>query len=300
MKLKIFYNPKQSAKRNDSFSPSATKPAKNIDFLLELKLPVEICDFKPLTIDEISMAHDPAYVTGIMGLRLNNGFSNKLPEVRDTLPYTTGSFVAAALYAFKYREPAFSPTSGFHHARYASAHAYCTFEGLVIATVILKQHGAKKVGILDCDMHAPQTMEIIERLGLEEFVHHYAFGNNEICASTAEQWLDSLPAVVTAFKGCDVLLYQAGADPFVLDNLGGVLTKEQLYRRDKIVFETAKKMDIPVCWNNAGGYSEPFQHVLNIHANTVIAACKVYGYLNSRDEPFICSWVESFPKAKEV
>ncbi len=300
MKLKIFYNPKQSANKNDSFSPSATKPAKNINFLLELKLPIEICDFKPLTIEEICLAHDPAYVNDVMELRLNNGFSNKLPEVRDSLPFTTGSFVAAALHAFKNRDPAFSPTSGFHHAKYASARAYCTFEGHAIATVILIQQGAKKVGILDCDMHSPQTMEVLKHIGVAEFVHHYAFGDSMISPGTAKQWLESLPVIVSSFKDCDVILYQAGADPFILDSLGGVLTKEQLYQRDKIVFETTKQIGVPVCWNNAGGYSEPFQHVLDIHANTAIAACEVYGYFDAVCELPVRSWIDSMPEPKSA
>lgn len=300
MMLKIFYNPNQSATQNDSYSPSATKPAKVIDFFKELKLPIEIFDFQPLTNEEISIAHDPAYVAGVMNLQINNGFSNKRSEVRDTLPYTTGSFVAAALYAFKYREPTYSPTSGFHHARYARANAYCTFEGLCIATAILVQQGARKVGILDCDMHEPQTMEILQLLGMECSVRHYAFGDAMINSSTAEQWLGSLPNTVRLFKDCDVILYQAGADPFVFDSLGGVLTKEQLYRRDKIVFDTAKKIGVPVCWNNAGGYSEPFQHVLDIHANTAIAACEVYGYFNVDGELYSRSWIDSFPEVKDA
>jgi len=73
---------------------------------------------------------------------------------------------------------------------------------------------------------------------------------------------------------CDVVLYQAGADPHVDDPLGGWLTTEQLRRRDARVFQTFARLGVPVAWNLAGGYQrEPdgsIPKVLEIHDNTAI------------------------------
>lgn len=75
---------------------------------------------------------------------------------------------------------------------------------------------------------------------------------------------------------CDVILYQAGADPHVEDPLGGWLTSTQLRDRDRLVFETARKYRIPIAWNLAGGYQEPLRKVLDIHDATMIECTKVY------------------------
>jgi hypothetical protein len=54
------------------------------------------------------------------------------------------------------------------------------------------------------------------------------------------------------------------------------MTTEQLERRDRIVFEVAARIGLPVAWNLAGGYQRDehggFPAVLEIHRNTM-AAC---------------------------
>jgi len=78
------------------------------------------------------------------------------------------------------------------------------------------------------------------------------------------------------FSDCEVILYQAGADPHINDPLGGWLTTEQLAERDRLVFETAKAMNLPIAWNLAGGYQKDIRKVLDIHDNTMRACWAVY------------------------
>ena len=77
-------------------------------------------------------------------------------------------------------------------------------------------------------------------------------------------------------RGCDVVLYQAGADPHVNDPLGGMMTTDELRRRDELVFETCDALGLPVAWNLAGGYQVEadgsIPAVLEIHENTLRAA----------------------------
>jgi hypothetical protein len=51
--------------------------------------------------------------------KLSNGFGSTSKVVSETLPYTTGSMVAAAFYALKHKTITASLTSGFHHAGWA-------------------------------------------------------------------------------------------------------------------------------------------------------------------------------------
>ena len=76
--------------------------------------------------------------------------------------------------------------------------------------------------------------------------------------------------------GCDVVLYQAGADQHIDDPLGGLLTTAQLRARDETVFQILAELRIPVAWNFAGGYQKEadgsIPKVIEVHSNTARAA----------------------------
>ncbi|MBI2806313.1 MAG: histone deacetylase [Planctomycetes bacterium] len=278
--MKIFYRPEQTALKNaDCMSPSAQKPAQVVASWLSLHPTADLIGFEPLTRTDLALAHDRNYVNGVLDLEIPNGFGNKLPEIADSLLYTTGSFYAAACHAFTTKESAASPTSGFHHAGYDSGGGFCTFNGLMIAAQKLRQEqGAASVGILDLDRHyGDGTDDITWRLGLENYIVHYTFGGERITQGNAEEWLQNLPGILDRFAACDVVLYQAGADPHVHDPLGGILTTEQLYERDRIVFRTFLDLGVPVAWNLAGGYQKPLRKVLDIHDNTARAFVAAFG-----------------------
>ena len=275
--IPIFYNPKQTVAGNTSFSPSAGKPVKVLESYLASGIPIEIKDFKPLKRSHMALAHSPAYVAGVMSMRIANGFGNTLKAVAESLPYTTGSFLHAAVYAAQTKSIAVSLTSGFHHACYDSGGGFCTMNGLMIAAQFLTLNGLSKVGILDMDQHSGNGQEnIIKTLNVKNVVH-WSLGYNGPSRSGAEKFFaEEFSEVLKKFKGVSVMLYQAGADPWVNDPLGGRLTKEQLRLRDQMVFEFCKENKIGIVYNLAGGYADAFQNVLDIHLNTLIEAAKVY------------------------
>jgi len=96
-------------------------------------------------------------------------------------------------------------------------------------------------------------------------------------------FLQQIPALVASMNDCDVVLYQAGADPHIDDPLGGWLTTQQLAERDRLVFESARQRGIPLAWNLAGGYQSPLRKVLDVHDNTM-RACAL-AYLGCQTEP---------------
>lgn len=268
--VKVFYVPQQTAKRNSSFSPSAGKPALAVASWKKLGLPIEIVAFEPATRDDLKRVHDPKYVDGVLDLKINNGFGNKMAEVAEALIYVAGSMVAAVLHAFRTGETTFSPTSGAHHACYSHGGGFCTFNFLALAALKAFEAGAKKVGIIDCDMHHGNgTEDIIHRLGMH-FVKHYSFGHDNLaCTETSEQWLDGFKGKVERIlQGVDVLIYNGGADAHENDPLGGVLSTEQMKRRDEIIFEAAYRANVPVAVSLAGGYQSDIRKVLDVHDNT--------------------------------
>lgn len=253
--MKVFYRPEQVATSCQP-SPSALKPRLVVaDWLADPQINAEICTFEPVSAKILMLAHSPRFVRGVLSGGLDNGFGNHDADVSASLPFTTGSMVAAAEHAVMHREAVCSPTSGFHHAEFATAMGYCTFNGLMVTALALKKADlVKRVAILDCDAHYGNgTDNIINTLGID-WIHHHTLGrhfHNEEGAADGkfEAWLQK---AIDDCLGCDLVLYQAGADPHVDDPLGGILTSAQMSWRDRTVFEQLGHL--PLVWNLAGGY----------------------------------------------
>lgn len=280
--LPVFFTPAMVANA-DSYSPSAGKPGKVVASWQARGLPFELHAPAPVTVDQLALAHDRKHVVAILEGREDNGFNNRSRAVAASLPYTTGAMLAAAHHAVRHGGFAAAPCSGFHHASYRRVEGFCTFNGLMVTACALKQEGlVKRVGILDCDMHYGNGTEaILEHLGARSWVRHFTAGKDHHRPSQAESFLAELPKIVATMRDCDVVLYQAGADPHVDDPLGGWLTTEQLRRRDAIVFTELRRLGVPAAWNLAGGYQQErdgsIPKVLEIHDNTAIECVRALG-----------------------
>lgn len=153
-------------------SPSAAKPREVVREWFS-RYPIEIKGYPPATIAELSCAHSPSFVEGILNMRMPNGMESDDPRFVETLYWTTGSLQHAARHALAHGI-AVSPTSGFHHAGYDYCCGFCTFNGLTVATqTLLMESAVRHVGILDFDQHRGDgTEDIIRRLGLDGQITH--------------------------------------------------------------------------------------------------------------------------------
>ena len=275
-RIPVFFSPLMVA-QTESFSPSAAKPAAALASWRKLGIPLSVTAPEPVTVDDLARAHLPAFVDAVLSCRVANGFGNFSEAVAKSLPYTSGSMLAAAREALRNGRVAAAPCSGFHHAGYNHPNGYCTFNGLMVTAMALHASGeARRVGILDFDQHyGDGTDDIIDHLGIS-WVKHYTAGLHFCFQAEAGRFLSAIPALVAGMVDCDVILYQAGADPHIDDPLGGWLTTRQLLERDRLVFETAADLRIAVAWNLAGGYQTPLRKVLEIHDNTMRACAEVH------------------------
>lgn len=272
----VFYHKNQCVNEDLGYSPSARKCKLVLQAWRQLGYPVQVQKIRALNPDEIAIAHEPAYVKGILNCKIDNGFGNKSTAAAQSLPWTTGSFFCAAAHAFLHKTNTFSPTSGFHHAGYNFANGFCTFNGLAIAALLLqKYHKAQRIGILDLDSHAGDgTDNIINKTNSHDLIAHYSLGYHDIQPDNNRDWLDNLPQLIRQnFADCQVLFYQAGADCHEADPevYSGHFSADQLYLRDKIVFSTCAQLQIPVVANLAGGYQKPLQKVIDLHSLTAKA-----------------------------
>lgn len=273
--IPVFYDDRQVS-QPASFSPSAAKPRRVVERWQAMSFPINIVAPEPLTEAQFRLAHDAEYVQGILDSRIVNGFGSKDPAVAASLFWTTGSMLSAARSALSSGRVAVSPTSGFHHAGHNWGGGFCTFNGLMTTVLsLVATSEVRKVAILDCDEHfGDGTEDIIKTLGVRDSVRHVTTGLGY--SRDPDGFLAALPSIIAGFLDCDLILYQAGADPHVDDPLGGWLTTDQLFERDRSVFACARRYGIPIAWNLAGGYQDPFDEVLRIHDNTLRACAMAF------------------------
>ena len=280
--IPVFYTPKMVAESGCE-SPSAAKPIKVVESWRR-QFPITVIEPVPVTLDEIARAHDRKFAEAVLACKRDNGFGNQSPEVAKSLPYTSGAMLSAARHAIKTGKAAAAPCSGFHHATWDKCMGFCTFNGLMITALALMEEGVKHIGILDLDMHYGNgTDDIIGKLGLtDEILCHFTGGRDYLFPEQAREFFDDrLPKVLARMTGCNIVLYQAGADPHVDDPHGGWLTTAELRERDARVFDALAKAKVPVAWNLAGGYQRDrdggISKVLEIHDNTMRECERFFG-----------------------
>jgi acetoin utilization deacetylase AcuC-like enzyme len=178
-----------------------------------------------------------------------------------------------------------SPTSGFHHAGWNHAEGFCTFNGLMVAALQMLAEGrAIKVGILDCDFHEGNgTQDILDRMTdagallCNDTIVHRSIGSEHL--QTARGFRGWLNRALDDMAGCDLVLYQAGADMHKDDPLGGLLDTVGMAERDATVFKHQAQYGYGLVWNLAGGYARDeagdIGPVLYLHLLTLEACLRV-------------------------
>jgi acetoin utilization deacetylase AcuC-like enzyme len=269
--MRVVYS-EQMVAPAQGYSPSAAKPAAVMAAWRDNWPALIVRPAAPVGTAQLALAHDPAYVDDVLAMRLPNGFGTLSAEVNASLAFTTGAMLTAARWALEARTAIAAPVSGFHHAGWDFGGDYCTFNGLMVTALALQaEHPGLRVGILDYDYHYGNgTDDILQRLQPPGIAHVTA-GAHWQTPSQASDFLASIATDIARLADCEIVLYQAGADPHVDDPLGGFLTTAQLGQRDWRVFHGLRERGIPVAWNLAGGYQKPLSRVVALHENTLRA-----------------------------
>jgi acetoin utilization deacetylase AcuC-like enzyme len=272
---------------------------------------IEIQSPLPVTEEQLLRVHAPDYVKAIQtGEPRALAESQKFPWSPELFPsvcLTNGGVLAAARSALECGVSA-ALASGFHHACADHGEGFCTFNGLVVALEALRAEGRiRTAAILDMDLHygngtasLAASRPWLRALSIygndycnnqpfrDVRARHHTDGANHFSvplipsgSSDREVLLETtkrhLPWLVEVGKP-DILLYQAGADPLQDDPYSPLLlTHEDLEMRDRMVFEFAKRENIPVGWVLAGGYCPDIEKVVRVHFNTARVCREVFG-----------------------
>ncbi len=247
-------------------------------------------------VEEIELAHDPAYVRAFLDGAISAaamrriGFPWSQGLVDRTLA-SAGSTLAGARWALTHGI-AGGLAGGTHHAFRAEGAGFCVFNDIAIAIRALQKDAAiRRAAVVDLDVHQGDgTAAIFEGDPdvLTLSIHgakNFPFRKQtsaidiELADGTADrEYLERLSGVLPRVWefAPEIVFFQAGVDALATDRLGRLaLTPEGMLERDRMVIGEAARRGIPLVITLGGGYSEPIEATVEAHANTFLVAAGV-------------------------
>lgn len=302
--LTAFYHPGYAAPLGEHIMPIA-KFGLVAEGVREMPW-ARLAEPSPLTMEDLARVHTREYIDAVRtGEPRALAESQKFPWSPQLFPsvcLTGGGCLAAARQALRDGASA-ALVSGFHHACADHGEGFCTFNGLVVAADALLAAGEiRRVGVLDLDLHYGNGTA--QLAATRPHLFQVSVYGNDYCANTPYRDVSvrrhedgenhrsfALPAgcdratllatlehALPLLRGLDLLLFQAGADPYFEDPYSPLkLDHADLLERDRLVFEFTRAEKIPVAWVLAGGYTKDVQKVVRVHLNTFVAYREVYG-----------------------
>ena len=236
----------------------------------------------------LALAHDSEYLDDLEGAVTSwRTLRSELPVDADVIAAFTLSASGTTLAARSALETgaAAHVGGGLHHAYAGHAEGFCYVNDLAVAARAVRREGlARRVAIVDLDVHQGNGTASIFRDEPEVFtlsVHqerNYPMPKERSDLDVGlddgthdAAYLDALDGALPAVwaHAPDLVLYQAGADPYHDDQLGGLaLTLEGLEQRDRRVIDGCVSRGIPVVVTLGGGYARHTQDTVRIHATT--------------------------------
>lgn len=244
--------------------------------------------------DEIALAHDAGYLERVTLGTLSAAEQRRIgfpwsPPMLERSRRTSGATVAAARAALVEGTSA-NLAGGTHHAFRDRGEGFCIFNDSAIAARVLQAEGrVERVLVVDCDVHQGNGTAAIFREDQSVFTFSIHGANNfpfrkeasdldiELRDGTTDHpYLDALACGLDQAidrAAADLVIYLAGADPFIGDRLGRLaLTKQGLLDRDRLVFERCERAGLPVAVTMAGGYGQDIDDTVEIHLATIETA----------------------------
>ena len=243
------------------------------------------------SLEQVLRVHDRAYVDKLVQGRLS-----VLEEAVLELPYSKqlveASFLCAGGSILAGREAltrgvGINLGGGFHHAFPDHGEGFCVFNDIAIAIRALQHEGLiRRAAVIDLDVHQGNGTAAMFRDDPSVFTFSMHEEQNypsvkppsdlDVGWDTVTQGAEYLAALerhalaILDRHRPDLVAYVAGADPFEQDQLGGLrLSREDLRRRDRVVFGACAAREIPAVAFLAGGYALRVEDTVGIHADMV-------------------------------
>ena len=250
---------------------------------------------EPPSRDTLGLVHSAAYLDDLESLRWTpRTLASELPLTREIVAayrLAGGGTVLAARSALSCGASAHLG-GGFHHAFADRAEGFCYVNDLAVAIRVLQREGrVRRAAVVDLDVHQGNgTARIFSgdddvfTLSMHQEANYpmpkeasdldvgLADGTGD------EEYLAALDGALERVwsHGPEIVLYQAGADPYRDDQLGGLaLSLDGLEARDRRVLEGCAAHGVPVAVTLGGGYARRLDDTVAIHAATCRLALRV-------------------------
>jgi acetoin utilization deacetylase AcuC-like enzyme len=300
MSLPLVYHPEYVAPLPDGHRFPMAKFRDLYDLLLQDRVAVPEQFYAPELPSTawLELVHTPQYVNAYQ-----NGTLDSKAQRRIGLPWSealahrtriaVGGSVLTARLALTHGL-ACNTAGGTHHAFPSYGSGFCIFNDLAIAARVLQSLNlAHRILIVDLDVHQGDGTAYIFQNDASVFTFsmHCAINfpgtkqqsdldvplpegmEDDAYLQTLAQYLPDLLAQVKP----DLVLYDAGVDPHLDDQLGKLaLTDTGLFRRDMQVLSTCVGKGYPVACVIGGGYSKDLTGLVYRHSLLHRAATQVY------------------------
>ncbi len=256
--------------------------------------------FAPGQIDEkyILNTHEADYWHRLNHLELSrqeiraSGFPLSRALVDREITIAQGT-LQCALYALKYGV-AINVAGGTHHAFTNKGEGFCLLNDIAMASNYLLEQGlAKQILVIDLDVHQGNGTAEIFRNEPRVFTFSMHGAKNyplrkeksDLDIGLPDKTGDelylkhlktTLPRLMDEVEP-DFIFYLSGVDILETDKLGRLSVSLQGCReRDKFVFETCQRHQLPVAVSMGGGYSPRVADIVDAHAQTYRLAQEIY------------------------
>lgn len=243
---------------------------------------------EPVDVETLRLAHDEAYVRGVIELTLPPDVVRRIgmpntESVANRARAATGGTLLAARLALEHGV-ACNTAGGSHHAAAEAGAGFCVFNDVAVAARRLLAEGAiGKALVVDLDVHQGDgTARIFENdpsvftfsmHAEKNFPHRKASGDLDVelpdgtdDRAYLEKLEEILPALLVSVRP-DIVFFNAGVDPHADDKLGRLaLTDEGLARREAYVLGACLSSEIPVVGVIGGGYHADIDRLAARHA----------------------------------
>ncbi len=245
---------------------------------------------EPCSFEELTIVHTPEYLDDLKNLRwTRRTMFSELPISKEIIDFyligAKGTLLAS--YDALKEGLGIHVGGGWHHAFPDRAEGFCYINDLAFASKMLLKNGeVKNVLIIDLDLHQGNGTAYIFKD--EKRVFTFSMHQEDLYpvpkqrsdldiglwgGTSEETYLQKLEEALDKIfdkNDFDLILYQAGADPYEKDLLGSLkLSKEGIKKRDEIVRKFTLEKGKNIALTLGGGYSSDINDLIDIHVNTI-------------------------------
>ncbi len=245
---------------------------------------------KPISQDLINAIHCKDYLNDLQALKISakqqrqSGFVHSAQLIQRELTIMEGTRMVAES-ALK-GSISFNIAGGTHHSFFNRGEGFCLLNDQVIAANwLLNNTEVQQILIIDLDVHQGNGTAAMcngdERIftfsmhGKNNYPLHKEKSNTDVELENGtkdQEYLSKLKTELNAIGNTlkpDFIFYQCGVDVLETDKLGKLsLSMNGCKKRDEIVFDFSKQLNVPITCTMGGGYSREIKTIIEAHSNT--------------------------------